>query len=144
MNSKGEVVPKKLFPCNVCGKLLTSRMKLQAHVEVIHEGRRDFKCQYCDKTFTSKSNVQIHEGSLHTGVLPYKCEFCNKMFARRNQLQSHRESQHPGHAGPFYVVEDVNSVQVEDIIIPVESVEDGVEISVGVDSVNIMEGVAIA
>ena len=35
-------------------------------------------------------------------------------------------------------------VQVEDIIIPVESVEDGVEISVGVDSVNIMEGVAIA
>ena len=66
------------------------------------------------------------------------------MFARRNQLQTHRESQHPGHAGPFYVVEDVNSVQVEDIIIPVEGVEDGVEISVGVDSVNIMEGVALA
>jgi len=144
VNSKGEVVPKKLFPCDVCGKLLTSRMKLQAHVEVIHEGRRDFKCRFCDKTFTSKSNVQIHEGSLHTGVLPYKCEFCNKMFARRNQLQTHRESQHPGHAGPFYVVEDVNSVQVEDIIIPVEGVEDSVEISVGVDSVNIMEGVAIA
>ena len=55
-----------------------------------------------------------------------------------------QESQHPGHAGPFYVVEDVNSVQVEDIIIPVEGVEDGVEISVGVDSVNIMEEVAIA
>jgi len=66
------------------------------------------------------------------------------MFARRNQLQTHKESQHPGHAGPFYVVEDVNSVQVEDIIIPVEGVEDGVEISVGVDSVNIMEEVAIA
>jgi len=77
-------------------------------------------------------------------VLPYKCDFCSKMFARRNQLQTHKESQHPGHAGPFYVVEDVNSVQVEDIIIPVEGVEDGVEISVGVDSVNIMEEVAIA
>ena len=38
----------------------------------------------------------------------------------------------------------MNSVQVEDIIIPVEGVEDGVEISVGVDSVNIMEEVAIA
>ena len=53
-----------------------------------------------------------------------------------------QESQHPGHAGPFYVVEDVNSVQVEDYV--VEGVEDGVEISVGVDSVNIMEEVSIA
>ena len=53
-----------------------------------------------------------------------------------------QESQHPGHAGPFYVVEDVNSVQVEDYV--VEGVEDSVEISVGVDSVNIMEEVSIA
>lgn len=141
-------MPKKMFPCDHCGKLLTSKMKLTAHIEVIHEGRRDYKCKYCDKTFTSKSNLQIHEGSLHTGVLPYRCEFCAKMFARRSQLSSHKESQHPGHAGPFYVVEDVDSVQVEDgvhdIIIPVQEVEDGVEISIGVDSVSIMEGVAIA
>ena len=53
-----------------------------------------------------------------------------------------QESQHPGRAGPFYVVEDVNSVQVEDYV--VEGVDDGVEISVGVDSVNIMEEVSIA
>ena len=33
-----------------------------------------------------------------------------------------------------YVVEDVDSVQVDDIIIPVESVEDGVEISVACNS----------
>lgn len=144
VNSRGEVVPKKMFPCDHCGKLLTSKMKLQAHIEVIHEGRRDYKCRFCDKTFTSKSNLQIHEGSLHTGVLPYRCEFCQKMFARRSQLATHKEAQHPGHAGPFYVVEDVDSVQVDDIIIPVESVEDGVEISVGVDSVSIMEGVAMA
>jgi len=144
VNSRGEVVPKKMFPCDHCGKLLTSKMKLQAHIEVIHEGRRDYKCRFCDKTFTSKSNLQIHEGSLHTGVLPYRCEFCQKMFARRSQLAAHREAQHPGHAGPFYVVEDVDSVQVDDIIIPVESVEDGVEISVGVDTVSIMEGVAMA
>ena len=112
VNSRGEVVPKKMFPCDHCGKLLTSKMKLQAHIEVIHEGRRDFKCRFCDKTFTSKSNLQIHEGSLHTGVLPYRCDFCQKMFARRSQLTSHKESQHPGHAGPFFVVEDVDSVQV--------------------------------
>ena len=38
----------------------------------------------------------------------------------------------------------MNSVQVEDIIIPVETVEDSVQISVGVDEVNIMEEVSIA
>ena len=44
------------------------------------------------------------------------------------------------------MVEDVNSVQVKDIIIPVETVEDTVQISVGVDieTVNIMEEVALA
>ena len=115
VNSRGEVVPKKMFPCDHCGKLLTSKMKLQAHIEVIHEGRRDFKCRFCDKTFTSKSNLQIHEGSLHTGVLPYRCDFCQKMFARRSQLTAHKESQHPGHAGPFFVVEDVDSVQVKNL-----------------------------
>ena len=43
-----------------------------------------------------------------------------------------QDTQHPGHSGPFYVVESVNSVQ--NIIL-----KDGVEI--GVDSVNIMESV---
>ena len=71
-------------------------------------------------------------------------------------MTAHKESQHPGHAGPFFVVEDVGSVQVlhplsllllpaqvEDIVIPVQEVEDGgVEISVGVES--IMEDVTIA
>ena len=84
------------------------------HIEVIHEGKREFKCNYCEKTFTSKSNLQIHEGALHTGVLPYKCDFCNKMFARKSQLSNHKENQHPGHAGPFFVVEDVDSVQVSE------------------------------
>jgi len=144
VNSRGEVVPKKMFPCGHCGKLLTSKMKLQCHIEVIHEGKREFKCTFCEKTFTSKSNLQIHEGALHTGVLPYKCDFCNKMFARKSQLATHKENQHPGHAGPFFVVEDVDSVQVEDIIIPVQTVEDGHEVglSVGVDG--IVEGVSIS
>ena len=43
-----------------------------------------------------------------------------------------QDTQHPGHSGPFYVVESVNSVQ--NIIL-----KDWVEI--GVDSVNIMESV---
>ena len=79
VNAKGDVVPKKMYPCNRCGKLLTSRLKLMKHIEVLHEGKRDFKCKFCEKSFGSKSNLQIHEGAIHTGVLPYKCDFCGKM-----------------------------------------------------------------
>ena len=89
VNCKGESVPKKVYPCNVCGKMLTSRLKLISHVQVLHQGKRNFKCRFCDKSFGSKSNLQVHEGSMHTGVLPYKCDFCSKSFARRSQLQSH-------------------------------------------------------
>jgi KRAB domain-containing zinc finger protein len=78
MNSRGEMIPKKVFPCAQCGKLLTSGIKLRSHVEVVHQGQRNYTCTYCQKRFTSKSNLQIHEGSQHTGVLPYHCSFCDK------------------------------------------------------------------
>jgi KRAB domain-containing zinc finger protein len=78
LNSRGETIPKKVFSCAQCGKLLTSSLKLRSHVEVVHQGRRDYNCSYCEKRFTSKSNLQIHEGSQHTGVLPYHCSFCDK------------------------------------------------------------------
>ena len=35
VNSRGEVVPKKMFPCGHCGKLLTSKMKLQCVSNVL-------------------------------------------------------------------------------------------------------------
>ena len=53
-------------------------MYTRSHVEVVHQGQRNYTCSYCEKRFTSKSNLQIHEGSQHTGVLPYHCSFCDK------------------------------------------------------------------
>jgi len=143
VNAKGDVVPKKMYPCNRCGKLLTSKLKLMKHVEVLHEGKRDFRCGYCEKSFGSKSNLQIHEGSIHTGILPYKCEYCSKMFSRRQLLINHRDTLHPGHEGPIYIVEDVNCVQVDEMIVPVQTIDGGVGFTVGMDGVvqGIYEGV---
>jgi len=94
VNSKGELQPKVLFPCNYCGKILTTKPKLVAHVKVIHQGIKDFTCSSCQKSFSSKSNLDIHIGSVHTGNLPYKCEFCSKSFARKNLLSAHRQTAH--------------------------------------------------
>jgi len=94
VNSKGELQPKIVFPCNYCGKILTTKPKLLAHVKVIHQGIKDFTCNSCQKSFSSKSNLDIHIGSVHTGNLPYKCEFCSKSFARKNLLSAHRQTAH--------------------------------------------------
>jgi len=94
VNSKGEKVPRKLFPCSICRKLLTTSVKLKTHIEVIHMGKRDFNCRFCSKQFTSKSNLLIHEGTQHTGVLPYSCDHCEKSFGRKIQLSVHREQVH--------------------------------------------------
>jgi len=94
VNSKGEKVPRKLFPCSICRKLLTTSVKLKTHIEVIHMGKRDFNCRFCSKQFTSKSNLLIHEGTQHTGVLPYSCDHCDKSFGRKTQLSVHREQVH--------------------------------------------------
>ena len=94
VNSKGELQPKIVFPCNYCGKILTTKPKLLAHVKVIHQGIKDFTCSSCSKSFSSKSNLDIHVGSVHTGNLPYKCEFCSKSFARKNLLSAHRQTAH--------------------------------------------------
>ena len=91
----GKIKHKELFTCEHCTKSLTSKGKLQAHINVIHNGKRDFKCQFCDKNFTSKSNLQIHEGSHHTGVLPYHCDICQNIFTRRDKLRSHKKAKHP-------------------------------------------------
>lgn len=94
LNKAGEFVPKKMFPCGLCGKLLTTRTKLAQHVKNIHGNVKEFQCRYCEKKFTSKSNMKIHEGSFHTGLLPYTCPTCGLGFARKSALNQHRETLH--------------------------------------------------
>ena len=94
VNSRGEHQPKVTFPCAQCGKVLTTRPKLQAHVRVVHQGIKDFSCHQCHKDFSSKSNLEIHIGITHTGVLPYKCQKCDKSFTRKSLLSQHSASEH--------------------------------------------------
>jgi len=92
VNAKGEVVPKKVFPCAECGKVLTSFSILQRHEEIIHQRKHRFKCSFCDKSFSSEYNAKTHEGSIHTGILPYKCDICKKMFNRKKYLVNHKKT----------------------------------------------------
>ena len=94
VNSKGEAQLKLSFPCPECGKVLTTKPKLLAHLRVVHQGIKDFSCVQCPKSFSSKSNLDIHVGSAHTGVLPYKCDLCNKSFTRKSLFVTHSKTIH--------------------------------------------------
>ncbi|CAB4065200.1 KRAB [Lepeophtheirus salmonis] len=84
----------RLYPCNLCGKLLSSTSNLKSHKNTIHRKERNFACTYCAKCFSSKSNLQIHEGALHTGILPYKCKDCSESFTRKSSLENHISTVH--------------------------------------------------
>ena len=86
---------KKLFTCENCGKLLTTKSRLESHIKAIHEGLKPFSCStYCNKRFGTNGNLKNHEVVIHTGEFPHQCSLCNKGFTRKQALFSHIQQNH--------------------------------------------------
>lgn len=43
--------------CDICGIGLCSNFALKKHIEVVHEGKREFKCEFCEFTCSQKSSL---------------------------------------------------------------------------------------
>lgn len=99
LNKAGEHVPPKIFPCGLCGKILSGKQKRDIHIKTVHEGVKDFSCGFCAKKFTTPSNLKVHEASQHTGDLPHKCQLCHKGFSRKKVLERHLEKCSSANAG---------------------------------------------
>ena len=82
------------FTCETCGKLLTTKSKLEAHVKAVHEGLKPFSCTYCNKRFGTNGNLKNHEVAMHTGEFPHRCSLCDKGFTRKQALFSHIQQNH--------------------------------------------------
>lgn len=84
--------------CNLCGKLLSTQIKLKNHLEIPH----DHKCNICKKSFPSVPNLKKHNHEIHQSEKELlKCELCGKVFAysslkqRRFYLKKHITVTHP-------------------------------------------------
>lgn len=56
---------KKKFPCIVCGKVFTTKFRMQTHMEIHSESRNLYQCPQCSRNFTWKDNLQRHLKTLH-------------------------------------------------------------------------------
>ncbi|XP_033725039.1 uncharacterized protein LOC117315018 [Pecten maximus] len=84
----GEIMEKKAWPCDECGKVFFNSGHLKRH-KFRHTGERPFPCATCGKSFTEKKSLENHT-RIHTGDRPYHCEECGRRFIQMSHLRRHR------------------------------------------------------
>ena len=84
--------------CNLCGKLLSTQIKLKNHLEIPH----DDKCNICEKSFPSVPKLKMHNHEIHQSEKELlKCDLCCKVFVcsslkqRKFNLKKHITGVHP-------------------------------------------------
>lgn len=104
--------PKELLQCDLCGKLLKTRLAMKYHINIhikiqngqqikeIHKNSSDrkFKCETCPARFKIFNNLTAHE-SIHNKK--FECNLCNKKFGILILLTRHVKEIHenPGSYG---------------------------------------------
>ncbi len=79
-----------LCPYDNCGKRLSRKTSLKAHILNVHRGIKSFKCDYegCGKMFSDKRNLSVHFRT-HSKLKPYVCEECGARFSSIGNKKDH-------------------------------------------------------
>ena len=67
---------------------------LKQHINLVHNGQKDYKCDSCGKAFSRANSLKIHIISVHNGQKDYKCESCGKSFPQGGNLKNHINAVH--------------------------------------------------
>lgn len=86
---------REAFQCNLCGKILSTRNTLKAHIGTVHEENRLFACTICPKSFAMKNCLQKHIKKVHLKSKEFKCNICQVFVSQASYLKRHKEMMHP-------------------------------------------------
>ncbi len=79
---------RKLFPCDQCESVLTTKMSLKPHKIHKHSGRRPHTC-FCGKSYALKETLKSHIRNVHNLQRRFKCLVCGKGFNSNPRLNDH-------------------------------------------------------
>lgn len=58
--------PKKLFSCQLCGKVLCSKASLKRHIADKHaERQEEYRCIICERVYCSRNSLMTHIYTYH-------------------------------------------------------------------------------
>ncbi|KAG8188437.1 hypothetical protein JTE90_008004 [Oedothorax gibbosus] len=61
-----DAVRQQKFPCDICGKLFTTKRRKETHIVTHSDVRHIWKCDMCDHTFTRRDNLKRHMKIAHS------------------------------------------------------------------------------
>ncbi|XP_065225756.1 zinc finger protein 394-like isoform X2 [Planococcus citri] len=85
---------RKSYVCVTCGRRLSTRNALKAHILTIHQGVKPFSCAVCGQKFTQRSGRNRHQQTAHVEGKPYCCTSCDKRFKSEFNLERHLKRNH--------------------------------------------------
>ncbi|CAG9824678.1 unnamed protein product [Phaedon cochleariae] len=60
------VSPKKVFTCQLCGKVLCSKASLKRHIADKHaERQEEYRCIICERVYCSRNSLMTHIYTYH-------------------------------------------------------------------------------
>ncbi|OWF41809.1 Zinc finger protein 836 [Mizuhopecten yessoensis] len=77
-----------VFECNICGRKLSQRYGLEAHLATHTKRERTFRCLTCGKGFFKRKELTVHE-SVHTDEYKYNCNICGNTFLHSKSFYHH-------------------------------------------------------
>ena len=59
-------------------KAFSKAHSLKRHVNLVHNGLKDYNCGSCGKSFSLVQNLKNHINGVHNGQKDHKCDTCGK------------------------------------------------------------------
>jgi len=84
-------LPKRTFPCEICGKVFSAMANVTIHIRKEHLKERPYECTECGSKFATSSLLNQHK-KIHSDVLSFVCPYCGKAFKQNSVLYRHKLS----------------------------------------------------